>query len=88
MRRHSTGQGNQLTTAGLGKVEAVEVLQLVFAHVQTDIAAVVQRHELAIAAGNLQLANDEGGSISRVSIDGPERAEACQAEKQCHRCQL
>lgn len=69
MRRNCSRQRDQLTTRGLAQIVAVEVLQLVFAHVQRAVGGVVQRNELAVTAGDFDLANDEGGDISHISLD-------------------
>ena len=69
MRRNRTGQRDEFAAGSFGQVVAVEVFQLVFAHVQRATARVVERYELAVTTSNFELANDEGGRISRIRLD-------------------
>ena len=70
MWRNDARESDQLAAASFAQVVIVEVLQLISAHVQRRVRSVIQRNELAITAGNFELANNEGGSISRVSLNG------------------
>lgn len=68
MRRNGAGKCEQLAAACFSEIVTVEIFQLVFAHVQRCVGSVVERDELAVTAGNFELANDKGGGTSRVSF--------------------
>lgn len=83
MRRNRTRQRYEFAAGRFGQIVAVEVLQLIFTHIQRATARVVERYELAATAGNFELANDEGGRISRICLDVCSIADAEAIEQHC-----
>lgn len=66
MRRKVAGETDQPAARGFAQIVVIEIFQLILAHIQSGIGRVVERNKLTVTARNLELANNEGGGVSRI----------------------